>query len=230
MVFYAFVKNTTHEPTWRYILAAPDADTIDEWWRVISKKDIGYKRLSPDFYTYSQGYPYDAAPEFTSRIMFTLLNDRDCRILSLFPHQERTDVRINSFFIRSKSKPSLFWWVNSTGSLAASTKYRSRFRFDIGGEEDGTVIVGKDLVSVVALGDKQFNAVNISNERCTSVQVNGIHTNIFFYNDLKGSFLSSYGGGDVTAPSVSPDNEYSDHSSLISMVGKGHGEEWELVK
>ncbi|XDG10353.1 hypothetical protein ABKA04_009968 [Annulohypoxylon sp. FPYF3050] len=231
MVFYAFAKYATQENVWRYLLAAPDADTIDEWWRAVSapsKKDLGYERLSPDFYTYVKGYPYDAAPEFTSRIVFTLLHDRDSRILSLFPHQDRTDVRSGqTFFVRSKSKPDLFWWVGSTGTLTASTKHRSRFRFDIEDEDDGTVIVGKSPVSVFSIGEKQSVAINNSDERCTSVEPDGIYKNKFYYGELKGSFLSSQWG---KYGELSQECDHPDHSFQISMVEKGHGEEWELVK
>lgn len=94
------------------MITAPDADTVDEWWRAVSapaKKDLGYKRLAPDFYTYSKGYPFDAAPEFTSRLIFTLLNDRDGRGQTLIPDQKRTDHRSGQRYVYpSKYTPEMW--------------------------------------------------------------------------------------------------------------------------
>jgi hypothetical protein len=77
----------------RYLLAAPNAETIDEWWREVSSKHDQVKRLAPDYYSFGAGpAAYDLAPSFVNKIMFTLLNDRDARIMSTFGQPERTDV------------------------------------------------------------------------------------------------------------------------------------------
>ncbi|OTB07023.1 hypothetical protein M426DRAFT_318384 [Hypoxylon sp. CI-4A] len=227
MVYYAYIKYEPNDIIYRWMITAPNADTIDEWWRAVStphKKDQGYQRLTPDFYTYSKGHPWDGAPEFSSRIFFTLLSDRDARIQSLFPHQERADLRSGqTFFIRSKSKPDVFWWVEPKGSILASTNYRSRFRFDIEGEESGTVMVGKDTVSIHNVTDRQGAfGVTVGNDGLCTTSSHHKHT--FPFGDLKRAFLSYHSG-------------YIDQKAgifaqfpTVLVVEKGNGEEWELVK
>lgn len=84
----------TSEPHYRYLLAAPNAETIDEWWREASSKDAEkIHRLAPDYYSWGSGaQAYDLGPSFVNKIMYTLLNDRDARIMSTFNQPERTDV------------------------------------------------------------------------------------------------------------------------------------------
>jgi hypothetical protein len=73
-------------------LAAPDSDTIDEWWRVVSEKaGVQWNRLAPDYYSFNNGLVWDSAPEFNDRLMYTLLNDRDGRFMGAFSQQPRTD-------------------------------------------------------------------------------------------------------------------------------------------
>ena len=79
------------EPYYRYLLTAPDADTVDEWWRAVSAKSSTWERISPDCYTYVDGWPYNIAPEFDQRIIYSALSDRDTGNMTLFSHQERTN-------------------------------------------------------------------------------------------------------------------------------------------
>lgn len=69
-------------------MAAPDADTMDEWWRKASELHPEYKRHAPDYFTYNTlaVLPYQAVPKMSDIMMFTLLNDRDGRIFSNFNH------------------------------------------------------------------------------------------------------------------------------------------------
>ncbi|KAI0399399.1 hypothetical protein F4802DRAFT_589744 [Xylaria palmicola] len=227
MVFYAFLKYQPSEQISRYLLAAPDAETIDEWWRAVSapsKKSLGYQRLAPDFYSYTDfnnGHPSLATPEFiNNKIILTLLNDRDGRILSLFPDQNRTDIRSGqTYFVRSKSNPDVFWWAGTrlNSPILASTTRRSRFRFDVEGAENGIVIIGTDRVVIYHVPG--HNTVGVQDGKLC-IQNN--HEQ-FAFSDLKKLWLTS-----DTTESVSEDGN---HLALpILEVDNGSGEEWELVK
>ena len=79
-----------------------DRATADEWWRAVSGsvaagyvKFDGVKRISPQFYTHNPDVNGGnialtltddrVASQFLGRVFFTLLNDRDGRILSVAP-------------------------------------------------------------------------------------------------------------------------------------------------
>jgi hypothetical protein len=85
------------------VLAAPNPETIDEWYREASAKYDHVKRLAPDFYTFGTGTQvWDLAPSFINKIMFTKLNDRDCRVLSTISQPDRTDVVSGDSYVSCK--------------------------------------------------------------------------------------------------------------------------------
>ena len=120
----------------------------------------------------------------------------------------------DSFFIRSKSRPDLFWWVEPSGAVATSSTSRSRFRIDIEGQESGTVIIRNDLISFVHVGGSQ-DTQGIVAVKGDSMQlwIAQHYKYCFYYSDLKKAFLAS-----------------SDQHSSIFRVEDGYGEEWELVR
>ncbi|KAM6513338.1 hypothetical protein FALCPG4_015770 [Fusarium falciforme] len=218
MVYYALLKWQENESYYRYLLAAPNAETIDEWWREVSEKDqCNFKRLSPDFYSWNRKKEaYDAAPEFSPRIMYTLLNDRDARIMSTFNQPERVDiVSGESFYIRSKSNPKYYWFAKD-GQIWATKIGRTRFVFRIDGAQgkDGKVLIGKDPISITAVGGHNQKHVSVSDNG--ELGLSG-HTCRMFFGDLKTNFLA-HGEHGVSSPSLP-----------VTKV-EGHGEEWELVK
>jgi hypothetical protein len=217
MVYYALLKYESSEPHYRYLLAAPNAETIDEWWREASSKDAEkVHRLAPDYYSWGSGaQAYDLGPSFVNKIMYTLLNDRDARIMSTFNQPERTDVVSGqSYYIRSKSNPELYWYAGGNGQIWATNQGRTRFIFRIDAEEEKnrTVLIGKDYISIVAVGEKNQKYVSVSDN---GELVLGGHSCRMYYNDLKRNFLAQ--------------GETSNGSALVTKVD-GHGEEWELVK
>lgn len=67
-------------------------EVLDEWWRVVSEKYKTPKRIGPDFYVHNSSEfnlaitieTGQVASQFLSKLIFTLLSDRDGRILSTF--------------------------------------------------------------------------------------------------------------------------------------------------
>ena len=114
----------------------------------------------------------------------------------------------------------MFWWVEPRGSVVASPTYRSRFRFDAEGHENGTVILGKDAISIFHVGGSQ-GTVAVQDNR---LWANGSHNHSFHYSDLKKIFLSYH--AQYSEKGTSADQL----SSPILVVENGHGEEWELVQ
>jgi len=136
MVFYAYAKNNLDDVTYRYLITATNLETLDAWWRVVSGKNIGFARVTPQFYTFSAANTLppttvenaNYAPQFMNLMIFTLLNDRDGRVFSLFTNQPVSDhVSGGTFYIRSQSDPALFWYVTSDGKVYGSTSDRTRF-------------------------------------------------------------------------------------------------------
>ena len=79
-----------------------DRATSDEWWRAVTdsvaagyKRFDGVQRISPQFYIHNPDVNAGnialtltddrVASKFLNRVFFTLLNDRDARILSVTP-------------------------------------------------------------------------------------------------------------------------------------------------
>ncbi|KAF4977609.1 hypothetical protein FZEAL_5893 [Fusarium zealandicum] len=217
MVYYALLKWQTNEYYWRYLLAAPNSETIDEWWRVVSEKDeCNFKRLAPDFYSWDKKKEvYDAAPEFMNRIMFSLLQERDGKIICTISQPERANVVSGgSYYIRSKSNPE-YYWLEKDGKVWSTKLGRTRFVLRIEGAKDmdNTVLIGTDSISIAPVGARQ-KYVDISDEG--ELVVSG-HSSHMYYSDLKRSFLAQgeHGQG---SPSLA-----------ITKVGES-GEEWELVE
>jgi hypothetical protein len=121
-----------------------------------------------------------------------------------------------SYYIRSKSSPDLYWLAKD-GLIYATKQGRTRFLFRLDGERDSdrnrTVIIGKDYISVGAVGGtaQKYVSVNDNGE----VVLSGRGGRMYF-NDLKNMFLAQ---GEI-------DNL--GNASLFKT--DGFGEEWELVR
>ncbi|RGP57644.1 hypothetical protein FSPOR_11962 [Fusarium sporotrichioides] len=218
MVYYAYLKYILNEITFRYLLTAPYPETIDEWYREASATYDHVKRLAPDFYIFGTGTQvWDLAPSFINKIMFTKLNDRDCRVLSTISQPERTDVLSGgSYYIRSKSNPQYYWFAKS-GLIHATKQGRTRFIIKISGEgksdSKGTVLIGSDSVSITAVGGKTEQYIGTNDADKVTLSDYSYHLN---YSDLKNNFLAQ--------------GETGDTDSIQITKSDGYGEEWELVK
>ena len=90
----------SNESANRWLIAAPNPEAVDEWWREASEKS-DVRRLSPDFYTYTNGTPPSFAPTASAKIMFTLIYDRDSRPTSIFNQPDRADVVSGNAYVPS---------------------------------------------------------------------------------------------------------------------------------
>ena len=96
------VRQSTTDWAWRYVIVFVDRPTADEWWRAVTDSVAagytrfdGVKRLSPQWYLHNPDISAGnisatitddrVATKFLGRVFFTLLNDRDARILSISP-------------------------------------------------------------------------------------------------------------------------------------------------
>ena len=100
------VKQTLYDHVYRYLITFADRETADEWWRMVSTHPSPYvgnvRRIAPQFYiqgadkinvanTFFTQPALPDAKQFFERMFFTLLNDRDARVLSTVPPIHVTD-------------------------------------------------------------------------------------------------------------------------------------------
>ncbi|KAF9893321.1 hypothetical protein FE257_011753 [Aspergillus nanangensis] len=216
MVFYAHIQTNGADAGYRYIIMAPRMEIVDEWYRAIATKkhDYDIRRVSPEFYTYNHHkldvghstYSGRELPKFHDIMTFTPL---DSRMSPTFTNQGSVDrISGNTFYIRSKSDPRVFWHERG-GDIYASQRFRTRFRIlnkdKIFGKQ---VMVDSDLISIspTTLLDGEVN-VNDEDGLCIDV----VGTDIAL-GDLKSHFIPLWNG---------------DNFRII--YDQGNGEEWELV-
>ncbi|KAJ4113892.1 hypothetical protein NW768_011422 [Fusarium equiseti] len=216
MVYYAFLKFTGNQATNRWLITAPNPEAVDEWWREASEK-FEVKRLSPDFYTYTNGTVWTFAPDASLKIFFTLMYDRDSRIALTFHQPERTDVVSgNAYYVRSKTSKDLYW-LESGGLIYASKAGRTRFVIRITGQQNGEknniVVIDKDSISLGAMSKKGIRYVSTNDDG--ELVLSGRSGNMF-YGDLKKNFLAQGQPGETETIQVTQ--------------AIGYGEEWELVQ
>ncbi|RGP77586.1 hypothetical protein FLONG3_4277 [Fusarium longipes] len=219
MVYHAFLRTKDNCEVYRYVLTAPSPEVVDEWWREASQK-FDVKRLSPDFYIFDidKGKPHTYAPEATRKIIFTLLNDIEGRVVPTFNQPVRTDVVSgNSYYIRSKTDHELYW-LESGGFITASKRGRTRFTVRLvdppNGERNArTVLLDTDEISLGAQRGKGMKYIGVDDDTALTL---GGHTINMHYSDLKRSFLAEGlpdEGGDIR---ITKEDD--------------QGEEWELVR
>lgn len=96
------VRQSTTDWAWRYIIVFVNAATADEWWRAVTnsvaggyQRFAGVQRVSSQFYVHNPDVndgnimqtinDERCAKQFLGRVFFTILNDRDGRVLSEAP-------------------------------------------------------------------------------------------------------------------------------------------------
>ncbi|KAJ3815790.1 hypothetical protein EV368DRAFT_36197 [Lentinula lateritia] len=228
-LFYAYAKNIRDDWSYRYIIAFESRQVSDEWWRAVTASvDNGYlrfagvKRLSAQWYTHdpaANAFIHETindpkcAPQFLGKVMFTLLNDRDARALSVSPVLNFTDhVSGGTFFIRSTLRPELFWYYHpDIGQILSSTSRRTRFDVRIAAKDKalGTVMIGSDKVSISVAGQQDLN-----------VGKNGLFQ--FDFSDFDDgnfglNFLHKAASGDIV------------QGVVATVTRQNYGERWELV-
>ncbi|RGP81154.1 hypothetical protein FLONG3_691 [Fusarium longipes] len=207
MVYYTYLKYSLDERFWRYLLVAPNPETIDEWYREASAKYDHVKRLAPDMYLFGTGTQvWDLAPSFINKIMFTKVNERDAWVMSTFAQPQRTDV---------VSGGSMYWFVTD-GLIRATRQGRTRFIVRISGDQNGdkngTVLIGSDEVTITTVDSNNQQYVGTTDGR--ELAMSGSSGSLY-YSDLKKNLLAQGVTGNTDSVRIKRTD--------------GYGEEWELV-
>ncbi|RDB16765.1 hypothetical protein Hypma_002602 [Hypsizygus marmoreus] len=166
-LFYAYAKNINDDWSYRYVITFATRDVADSWFRAVTDSvAAGYnrfaavKRVSLQFYTHDPGAGNipdtitdpRVAQSFRGQVSFTLLNDRDGRILSVIPVLNYTDyTNGSSFYIRSVPQPDTYWYFDPSANIVvASRERRTKFTITIADSTRtrGTPIIGSDDVLI----------------------------------------------------------------------------------
>lgn len=240
MVFYAYVKNINDDWSWRYVIAFASRSVGDEWWRLVStssntKYSDSVRRVNSQFYTHDPGQANAAysitdatvASGLLGKVFFTLLNDRDGRILSIIPPQDCTDnVSGNTFFIRSKASPNEYWYcpgsydsnvVPESGIYVSSTE-RTRFRVRLANEKQGdkgTIMIGSDEITITLTSNNLSAKVSDGGQLIVSK------------NPESGMKFSSLVNGFRVGATLW--NKDGNNGHVKELFKTDDGEEWELV-
>jgi len=223
MVFYASLRLAGSYTVGRYLAIAPSFEVLDEWWRVMSENNLGYKRISPEWYTYPAALvpinttlPGAKAVQFVDKIIFNIQSDWNGLVNNTFPSQVFTDhISGNTYFIRSKSDRSLYWYVNDnaagkpSGNVFVSRQGRTKFLIQSTDRElFGKVLIRADAVQVYVAGSDVAVGPGSDN-----VMIAGGHA----HSHTFGSLLS----GTYLAKGAHPN---------VGLLESPHGEDWELVQ
>ncbi|KAH7174425.1 uncharacterized protein B0J16DRAFT_417933 [Fusarium flagelliforme] len=124
MVHYMFLTPPhTVGLNYRWMMFAPDGETIDKWWRNVSESSLAnqVKRISPDFYSLTAfvggpnnmfEIPWKFVPSMDAETSWFLISDYNNKLAMPYVQPSRVDVRSgDSYYIRSKSRPDYFWTV-----------------------------------------------------------------------------------------------------------------------
>lgn len=140
-------------------------------------------------------------------------------VIRKFPSRHSSEILCLiycSYYIRSKSSPELYW-LEKGGLIYATKQGRTRFTIRLDGERDSdrnrTVIIGKDYISVGAVGGTTQKYVSVNDNGEVVLSGHGCR---MYYNDLKNMFLAQ--------------GEIDNLGNASLMKTDGFGEEWELVK
>jgi len=218
-----------------------------------TKYSDSVRRVNSQFYTHDPGQANAAysitdatvASGLLGKVFFTLLNDRDGRILSIIPPQDCTDnvsgntwvhhifsqyilmaSYINSFFIRSKASPNEYWYcpgsydsnfVPDSGIYVSSTE-RTRFRVRLANEKQGgkgTIMIGSDEITITLTSNNLSAKVSDSGQLIVSRSPE---------SGMK--FSSLVNGFRVGATLWNKDGN---NGHVKELFKTDDGEEWELV-
>ncbi|EPQ57583.1 hypothetical protein GLOTRDRAFT_110634 [Gloeophyllum trabeum ATCC 11539] len=230
-LFYAYVKYSRDNDTYRYVMTFASREIADEWWRAFSKTSYAnsVKRVTPEFYTHDVAVfnltdsvlRQDCTPQFLNKVFFTLLMDRGGRDVNHLPLQNITDhVSGNLFFIRSKADPTQFWYCpnSSETPLCLSRTDRTLFRIDIAnaaaGEGRGTVMISTDDITITAVSSGKDLPVSVGD---SGVVIAGDKLERFKFGDFKGGFR------------VGKAYDLTDKKEVRALIRTEEGENWELV-
>ncbi|KAG8997444.1 hypothetical protein FRB94_007642 [Tulasnella sp. JGI-2019a] len=233
-IFYAYAKHIKDDWSSRYLITFATRDVADTWFRaVVDSVATGYtrfasvKRVSPQFYTFNndEGNIRDTindpkvANALNGQVFFTLLHDRDGRIISMIPVLNYRDhINGESFYIRSVAQPDIYWYYDkSIKTIVAHPSRRSQFIVTISdwARALGTVIIGSDQIFISTTTSKvNIGVKSDENQLSCSSKPFPIDFSAF--------------GKDFQIDYWDDDDD--PHSNLGPIIrSPGSGERWELV-
>jgi len=238
--FFAYVVQDSNASPLRYAISFASRDAADEWWRDLSGKTTTIKRVTPQYYTWTEADEkfmsyFRTNSEFSGKGFFTSL-PRD-GLLVIPEANIRDHVNTETFFIRSKRDPSIYWHVDGSGNVEASRTKCTKFLISIKGDYDAKkIMIGTDdiLITVafkaagsactcttcssctcspcMCMGASSFLAANNNGKL-----VLGSSPTTFKFSDFKNGFeIESIANRD-------------DSPSATAIVKVDDGEAWELV-
>ncbi|KAG8997445.1 hypothetical protein FRB94_007643 [Tulasnella sp. JGI-2019a] len=231
-VFYAYAKHIRDDSTSRYLITFATRDIADTWYRSVTdsvaagfKKFANVKRVSLQFYTFDNDEgniretitDSKVAPALHGQVFFTLLNDRDQRILSMIPVLNYRDhINGDSFSIRSVTQPDTYWYYDtSSNTVLAHRSRRSLFTITIADSQRalGAVIIGTDQIFITTATTGVNIGVNCDENRLNR----SANPFSISFSSFKKDFYIGYW----------EDDHPSNLGPIIRSPGKG--EMWELV-
>ncbi|KAG1852425.1 hypothetical protein DFJ58DRAFT_914376 [Suillus subalutaceus] len=235
MVFYAYVKQSTNYDSWRYVVAFASREVADEWWRAVSTSSVAsftnsIKRVNAQFYLHDVNQANVAnslvttgvATQFLNKVIFLLMDDLGGRQLSIIPSPSHfvDHVSENSFYIRSKVSPYVYWYfppdVIPTAVYVSHTE-RTRFRIarhTSEGGHKGTIMIGSDHVHITLT----LASLSLDVDAKGQVILSSAPRE-FLFGDLLGKF--------TVGPTVQDSKGQS--LNMRELFYNENGEDWELA-
>lgn len=185
-LFYVYAKNINDDWSYRYLITFATRDVADAWYRaVIDSVAGGYQRfatvqrVTSQFFTHNPGLGNipdtitdpKVALSLRGQIFFTLLNDRDGRILSVIPILNYVDRSSGDrFYIRSVSQPDVYWFYDGS-RVVASRDRRTRFTITIADKKraPSTIMIGSDEVFITLSSGSNIGVANQQDQLSSSV-------------------------------------------------------------
>ncbi|KAI0083739.1 hypothetical protein BDY19DRAFT_975773, partial [Irpex rosettiformis] len=229
-LFYAYAKNINDDWSYRYLIVFASRSVADEWWRAVSTSTstnfvTSIRRVTPQFYTHNPALANipttittaGVAQQFLGSVFFTLINDRDGRILSMIPPltgDVADHISGNWFYIRSKGPNPVYWYATPGGQIFASRTHSTRFRVTATDRNlNNAVLIGSDQVNLTVSGGLSVNVSDYGNLQSTG------RAESFRFGDFKDGFRVN-GYGNELLPMVSP--------NAIIKTNVNDAQEWEL--
>ncbi|KAB8231239.1 uncharacterized protein BDW43DRAFT_313313 [Aspergillus alliaceus] len=213
MAFFAHAKTSRDEDHWRYLIVALCMEVLDEWYRTVQKRNpkAALTREAPEFYLHDdkEFKLMDSTKENKEAPEQNHRSGKSYAVLLHLLAATRNGSLKNGFYIRSKSDPRVFWYIDDDGYISASQQRRTRFKIsnkDRGHEDN--VIIRSDPISISPVWDRT-REVSISNGGDLCLSSRGSD---FTLGDLKHDFYS-----------INYEN------AVRVMRERNNGEEWQLV-
>jgi len=184
-LFYAYAKNINDDWSYRYLITFATRDVADAWYRAVTDSAAaGYQRfatvqrVTSQFYTHNPGLGNipdtitdpKVAQSLRGQVFFTLLNDRDGRIISIIPVLNYVDRSSGDrFYIRSVSQPDTYWYYDGSRVIASRDR-RTRFTITLADRKraPGTIMIGSDEVYITAGSGANIGVANQQDQLSTS--------------------------------------------------------------